>query len=470
LLSTNSIHGKHLFLLFIVAISILWLPAIFTPFWGDDYYFLMQAKEARLSGQSWIQPFFSESSTGFWRPLSMDFPWRIIERFLDGDPKYAHLFSLSIWLISLCALAYFAHCLSMALSWPDTSKFVLMAILIYSSSAIHILVLHWVSAINSSFLVIFSSLTLALWIKTLLVDKQSYLNSFLVLISLLGALFCKESAIMLPFLMMCVTTFIRLNWRSNRQAIYTFLFSILICLVWFYFFRQFTHSRHSSYELTAGINVIENGIALIAWMSNIPREAFRLILNGDMVSGSIWITAVALPAFIFFGIALIDARNRFNSVQMISIIFFVAFAYAPYLLLSKQSYEYYAAVAFILPAIFLAMCLVHSRLAYLAFLLFLTSSFISVQGSRMVDYPGLISRANWGEKQLQMLETLSIHTPLVVEVTNPHQFYAVGVKGLAWRLQLSESEIQIIDYCTQPSQMVLRLDPQGDYSWQACSD
>lgn len=473
LFSKNSLSLKSLLALLILSTLILWSPAIFTPFWGDDYYFLMQAREVRLNHVSWLMPFMSESSTGFWRPLSMDTPWRIIEQLLEGDPIYAHLFSFSIWLLSICSFAYLALCISRALSWKDSYQLVLLSVLVYSSSAIHLLVLHWVSAINSSFLVTFSCLTLALWIKTFAEKQKSNLNTILILCSLLAALFSKESAILLPLLMICVTVFMHHHNKLSHHAICILLSVFLICCVWFYFFRQFTHSRHASYELIFGMNVVENGLALFAWIANVPREAIRLVVDGDVADGIIWTAACAIPASIFFGIALFNSKRMFDKTQYFSIILFLCLAYGPYFFLSNQSYEYYAAVAFILPAIFLAKCLVHARFVYVAVFMFLISSFVSIQGTRLIGYPGLIGRANWGEEQLQALERQPVHSPLIVEVTNPHQFYAIGVKGLSWRLKISESEIQIIDDCTQSiqgAQRVLRLGSEGNYIWQRCSD
>jgi hypothetical protein len=117
-----------------------------------------------------------------------------------------------------------------------------------------------------------------------------------------------------------------------------------------------------------------------------------------------------------------------------------------------------------------------SKRATAALALLVLSSFIAVEGSRWIGYPGLIGRARTGEEQLAKLVARDIlepadpevSAPLLISVSNPHEFYAVGRAGLAWRLALHQRDIAIVDECSSSGEMLLFQD--GDVSFVECAD
>ena len=40
-------------LVLLVLAAVIWVPALWTPFWGDDYVFLHAARLANLASQPW---------------------------------------------------------------------------------------------------------------------------------------------------------------------------------------------------------------------------------------------------------------------------------------------------------------------------------------------------------------------------------------------------------------------------------
>lgn len=56
--------------LLLACAAAIWIPAIWTPFWGDDYVYLYGARLANQAGQSWWQTFWPTQPLQFWRPLS----------------------------------------------------------------------------------------------------------------------------------------------------------------------------------------------------------------------------------------------------------------------------------------------------------------------------------------------------------------------------------------------------------------
>lgn len=458
---------------FIVFALILWFPALFMPWWGDDYLFLWQAREARLNGVSWLAPFVSQSITGFWRPLSMDTPWRFIESVLNGNVLLAHIFSALLWLLSLLAVAYLARCIARVMCWQNANLHALLAAALYAASAVNFLVLHWVSAINSSILVFFMALAMGLWVlMPALRQPTKWLFWLLLPLLQLAALFSKESAILLPLLLLALSAFLYGQQRYGRAEMIALLLCIFVCVVWFYCYRQIIPKANSAYSMLLGTNLIKNTAALLGWLMNIPREAVRLVLIGNLVAGVAWALAVVIPMVLVVALALRGLAKQLALWQWLAAGAFCAFAYAPYFLLTRQSYEYYAAIALILPVILLARGLLQSSKLHWALWCCAISALLSVQGSRMVDYPGVIGRAWWGERQIAYLASDIAHktlpNPLVVSIVNHHQYAALGGKGLMWRLQIPEQQIILADKCVAGGQRMLQQNAAGDLVWRPC--
>jgi hypothetical protein len=280
-------------------------------------------------------------------------------------------------------------------------------------------------------------------------------------------LLSKESAILLPFLLALVSIFSG-DRHLTRAQLASWLACLLVCALWLLLFREFTGTRHQGYALNLGSNLIRNTLALTAWLLNIPREALRLLVTGQIGAGSIWALAAAVPMLGFLALCLRPLIKRLRPHQWLAMLAFIPCGYAPYFLLASQSYEYYAAVALILPTILLALGMLQSPRPLLAACLVCLSSFANVQCSRLLDYPSLLGRTLWAEQQLRWLESQEIPTPLVITINNPHQFYAIGVAGLAWRLGLSESDILELDYCPTGNLKRLVQDGEGNFTWENC--
>ena len=96
---------------------LLWLPALSTPFWGDDYLFLQGALKSRLSGEPWWSPFWPDIRFQFWRPLGHEMYWRFVEGILGADPWAAHLTNFVLWLFGCLSVGLLGSALARALSW-----------------------------------------------------------------------------------------------------------------------------------------------------------------------------------------------------------------------------------------------------------------------------------------------------------------------------------------------------------------
>ena len=447
---------------------IVYIPALFTPFWGDDYVFLQQARASRLNADSWWLPFHSASQLGFWRPFSMDSYFRWVETYLGADVFYAHVANFFLWILASASVGFFAWAFAGAMTWKHRAWLGFMAASVYGINGANFLPVHWIAAVNSSILVFWSALAFGIWV---LAPQSSfrgrvYLCVLLPVIQLL-ALLSKESSILIPFLLLALSGFGWRHFKLSRWEIGAWVMCVMTCVVWFYFYRQFSGQHPEGYGLKINFNIVHNVLSLSAWLLNIPREALRMILTGRELVGFAWLLAVAVPmsGFIYLSVA----RLKLSISQWLALFSFIGLAYSPYFLLASQSYEYYAAVALIFPVIVISYGLMAAEKKLLAVMLLAISSALSIQISRMLDYPSLLGRAAWGEQQLQKLERGPVAIPLAVNINNPHRFYAIGTAGLSWRLGVPVSEVHVVDRCMANMKEILVEDEvTGNLLWRSC--
>jgi hypothetical protein len=452
-----------------VAAVVLWLPALHTPFWGDDYLFLEDAFRARLTHEPWWSPFWPDVRYQFWRPLGHETYWRFVEGALGSDPWAAHLTSLGLWFLGCLSVGLVGASLARALRWDGANTTGALAAAIYGVLALHFTPIHWTSSADSLLIVIFTALALAAWTASPMSTPgvRALLSVSISTLQLL-ALFSKESAAVIPLLMLCVSTLAWPRCRPGRPEVTAWTACVVLILAWLVVRGRFVFPPPPQYALAIE-GVPRNIASLVAWSLNVPREALRMVILGSRAEGVLWALAAALPMAALVWVAGWTLSKRMSPAQGAALAGFALVGYAPYLFLSWQSYEYYAQVAAIVPAVFLARAAMLSRRTTAALALLVLSSFIAVEGSRWVAYPGLIARARTGEEQLvklvarEILEPVvpGVSAPLLISVLNAHEFYAIGSTGLAWRLARDQSDIAIVDGCRSQAGELLEFQGEG---------
>lgn len=441
---------------------VVWLPALATPFWGDDYSFLLGAHAANLAAESWWSAFWPASPSGFWRPLSHESWWRFVDVVLSADPVRAHVANLVLLALAAGSVGILALSIARSCDWPEPVATAALGGMIYGNLALHFLPVHWAAAANNSILVVFTSLILAAWIE---MQRARSLRRMLLVVCipvlLVAALLSKESAALIPVLMVILGLFVG---KGARRRLDWFLWCVCVALVvaWLFVRAGFIADTDSNYDLVVGSNIFRNGFSLVAWLLNVPREALRLIVTGQAGLGIPWAAASASLMIAAWVIAARHRLSQFTPRQMVFALVFCVVAYAPYLPLAWNSYAYYAAIAAILPAIVLAHGLSGSRFAVVAAVLVGLSSWLAVAGSRWLDNPGLIGRAHWAEATLQSLVDKHVGSPLWVRSADPHRFYAIGPAGLAWRLGIDPGSVRQTDACPSDSSFCLGIDADGN--------
>jgi len=449
-----------------VSALVMWLPALKTPFWGDDYVFLLAARATNAAGMPWWSDFWPTSPLLFWRPLSQEGYWRWVEAVLGGNAHSAHVVSLVLHMAASLGVALFGFRLARACRWPHAGRIAAIAGSVYAALAMHLLPLHWAAAANNAMLALFTTLLLAAWASArdaAPVRRALLLASTPVLLAL--GLLSKESAALTPGLMLVVAWFVGAG-RPGRGALVAWLACVGVVAAWLVLRARFTTDADTAYELTVGGNLVRNTLSFVAWMSNVPREALRMVLTGDRMQALAWIAATALPMLAAWGIASWRGRSRLLRRQWVAVAVFAGLAYGPYFLFSWNSYAYYAAIAAIFPVIALARCVADDAQVLVVAALIALSSWIAVEGSRRLDHPGLIGRARWAESLLQDLERQPVPAPMHVAIRDEHRFYALGQAGLAWRLGIAPGDIRVATRCPASARHCLVIDETGRWHWR----
>jgi hypothetical protein len=448
---------------------ILWWPALQTPFWGDDYIFLQNARAARLAGEPWWRAFWPDIQYRFWRPLSQDAWWTWIEGPLRADARLAHAANLALWIVSCLAVGLCSMALGRSMDWSRPALLGALTAAVYSLLALSFVPIHWVCAANSSFLMLWTGLALTAWTSAPRSSGWRRIAACLAVPLLqVVALLSKESGALLPLLMAACSL---MAWPRVKPGIHEAL-AWLACWVaialWLVLRARFTLDTDSSYDLAFGTNLIRNTGALFAWLLNVPRESIRLVVEGSTFTGLLWAGAALAPMIGAAYLVMQAIAGKTCGRQGLAFLLFVGVAYGPYFFLVWNNYAYYAATAGIATALLIGRGLEESPHALLISALLVLSSAVSVEGSRRADYPSLIGRARWAEQELTALGGYDIDTPLAVKVNNAHQFYAIGPAGLAWRLGVPESQVVFPEKCLPRIRRWLVQQEDGRFRWQDC--
>ena len=186
----------------LLAMLALWLPAAWTPFWGDDYYYLSGARLANDAGLPWLATFWPQEPLYFWRPLSQEAWWRVVDGALGGDVRLAHAALLLFHGLAAASVGLLAWSVARACAWTPAGGIAALAGALYGVLALHLLPLHWVAAANSPLLVLFSSLAMAAWLGAgRAAGAWRLALAAMVPLLLALALLAKESAVLTPVLM-----------------------------------------------------------------------------------------------------------------------------------------------------------------------------------------------------------------------------------------------------------------------------
>ena len=429
---------------------LFWLPAVNVPFWQDDYEFLLAARNAltESDGASKFSTLAPDSDQQLWRPIGVGAWWLFVEGALGANARAAHFASIVLLVLSALAVGWlattvaeFAVSASPGLRTPDIVGAI--AALLYGIHSSHFLPVAWVSAAADSIAVLFGALSLRYWIVGYARGQIGALAGsvfFLVL-----ALLSRENAVVLPLLGLLLSIWVTSpNGRARRLSILFGTLAFAVTIGWAVLRTIYTAAPAPAYAFELGANVLRNAASLAFFAANGPRESLRFLLQQPSPLIAAWATATVIAQVPAVALLL---RSRPGSRTLAILAAFFAIACLPYLFVSRNSYEYYVTFGLRSYAMLIALALPRLRSPVPIVLLSLLSSALAVAGSYRLEYPALIARAKWGERQLQLMQEFRARDPRIatgrvyVRVENVARFQAFGAAGIAYRLGIDRRRI-----------------------------
>lgn len=357
---------------------------------------------------------------------------------------------------------------------PEKSNFfagTLVAFL-YGIHASHVLPLIWVSAANNSITVLFAALTLRFWLKGLTAetDVKGTFAFVFVFVFFALALLSKEISIILPALGFLLSVYLWPQTKPSAKAWLVAILCVILALGWLVLRERFTSASHPAYEFKFGSNIIRNTLSLTLFFFNTPREALRFLVTDASVSIGIWAFICFILQFASFILFCYGAWEQLKSKGSIVLFGFFVVGCAPYFFFNWNSYAYYITIGLFVYAIIIALSAHRTKIVLMASSLAVLSSVIAWTGNYFLDYPALIARAFWSEKQLLKIEETCESRPelcsdkLYVYIENEHKFFGFGIPGLVYRIGVAENKIIVLNreselYIKHP---VLVVPSQGD--------
>jgi hypothetical protein len=436
----------------LLVLALFWSQALHVPFWQDDYYFLLEARNARLSGESWFAPFLPEEKVTWWRPLGERTYWRFVEGVLGGSAQAAHLTNIFLLIASAAAVGWFTAAL-LRLKWTasDSTAAGVFAGFLYGVHSVHFLPAAWAAAANASLGLLFAALALRFWLSVLSSGRwRAFISAAMMLFVLVLSLLSRDIAFVLPALGLLLALWIGPNAKNVALAWVTGGLSVIVALGWLLLRSHFTLPSDPAYELRFGVNVLRNGAALLLFAFNMPFEALRFFffVEPSFAAAAWGLTSLALQ-FAAAALIFVGARKHLLVKDLGILTAFFAVGCAPYFLLSVNCYPYYASLGLVAYAALAALAFVRGRNVPLIIFLSILASAVATLGNFFLESPSHIGRAKWAERQLVRLEAMRelnpdlFHPRLLLAVEDDHRYLGFRSEGIAYRLGLPLSDIDV---------------------------
>ena len=462
--------------LVVFSLLVLWMQGVYIPFWGDDYNGLFNAEQSRLTGEPWFQGIWPDRKDPVWRPLGEDIYWRFIEGVLGGNPVSAHVSNLLLLVCMFFSVKWFATAFSGQEQEEQSSTGGLAAGFFFTVHACHFLPIAWVSAANSLIATTLVALSMGCWFKSFSCTGFFQVTSLGgCILACMLALLSREIASTLPLILIILSLAHRPRLRFRHVHWITLAVIGGLVFAWLVLRRHVTEGVMPGYEFEFGLNTLRNAVSLLAFFLNVPREALRFVVEQQSLAAVLW----GLLCLLLQGAAVWNlyrgARLQMDRRRLLLLFLFFIVSCGPYFLLAWNSYAYYISVGLLAFAVLSALAIGDRNRLIKAALLALASSALSTIGNHALDYPSLLGRAEWSERQLRILEEqrnnlqVSGKQPLHVVVDNEHLFSGISSAGLAYRLGVPISQIVVKTSCADlQGRRVLRVRNGGDMETAIC--
>jgi len=338
-------------LLFVFLLSfILFLPSLFT-FYTHDYFFLL--KISRASSLGGFLNFFNftqgPEGLGVYRPLTTQAFYYLSNSVFNLNPLALHVISFATFFLVIYLVYKLVNTIA------KNNSIALFAAFLYATSATHYGHLYYLASYQELGLAVFCLLAVVFFIK--FARKGNSKHYFLSIIAYVLALLSKETAIVIPGILVLVYGFLRLNKEkvvSIKKSVLVVLGFVIILLIYLYFhYFLYGLAQGESYIWDFSPRFINTLFWYGLWSFNLPEMLVDFVGPGLKFNPNLfrfWSKEI-VPIFLLFGTVtasisylVVKVRNKLKKKDFQIIIFSLAWfvlTLIPVLFLPLHKFTYY---------------------------------------------------------------------------------------------------------------------------------
>ncbi len=292
-------------LAFILLLSLLlYLPSFFNFYTNDDFFHLSISKAKNVSEfLNFFNLISAPQGFGFYRPLTTQ-AYYFLSYYFNYNPIILHVISFAV-LIMIILLVF-----NISKKLTANNYTSLLAVFFYAVSATHFGHLYYIATFQELGFSLFYLLSMISFINFLKEKKIRYY--FFMIITLVGALLSKESAVTLPASFLLIILFyvgFRFKALNLRQIIFILSIPILILLVYLYFHVfYYGLAKGDSYVWIVSFRVVNTVVWYVLWSLNIPEMLVDYIGPGLHVNPNLlkFYWDKIIPIIILFGVIILE--------------------------------------------------------------------------------------------------------------------------------------------------------------------
>jgi hypothetical protein len=291
--------SKKLFFVFLLSF-ILFLPSLFTFYTHDDFFLLKISRASSLGG---FLNFFNftqgPEGLGVYRPLTTQAFYYLGNSVFNLNPLALHIISFATFFLVIYLVYKLANIV------VKNNSIAFLAAFLYATSATHYGHLYYLATYQELGLTVFCLLAVILFVK--FVSKGNLKYYFLSVTAYILALLSKETAIVIPGILVLVYGFLR--FRKDKviptkkfiQALSGFVI-ILLAYLYFHFFL-YGLAQGESYIWDFSPRFLNTLFWYGLWSFNLPEMLVDFIGPGLRFNPNLfkfWSKEI-IPIFVLFG-------------------------------------------------------------------------------------------------------------------------------------------------------------------------
>lgn len=332
---------RSLLIIFLISV-ILFYPSFFVFFTNDDFYLLNISNATSLKEFFlFFNPFEQYKGLGMYRPLTTQVFYFLGRSLFNLNPFYLHIISFIVF-FSIIYLVY-----KLILLLAKNEKVALISAFLYATSASHFAHLYYLATFQELGMTLFFILSLIFFIRYL--SKNNRKLYFLSVVFFVFSLMSKETAVVLPFVLL-LTAFL-INNRSKIKETVPYFLILLIYLSLRVFYYGFAQGE--SYIWDFSLRIFNTVFWYGLWSLNLPELLVDYVgpgfqLNPNLIAfwGNEMKPIIGFFSVFVFSILFSVVKDtkrvwkKWNKLIVFGVLWFI-FTLVPVLLLPLHKFTFY---------------------------------------------------------------------------------------------------------------------------------